>query len=151
MDFLRAKNPSSPWKNENKFKSLISETRIGDQKCLLVFPQTFMNLSGQAAQAVLSFYKISADDLCVAYDDLDLKLGSFKMTDHGPKGHNGVNDIVEKVKGSFAQIRLGVDNRELRNRIAGMDYVLMNFAEDELTMLNETFEAVYAQLVKNGM
>ncbi|MDR0462600.1 MAG: aminoacyl-tRNA hydrolase [Pseudomonadales bacterium] len=149
LDYVRQQKTSSPWKESSRFKSLISETNLGDQKCLLVFPQTYMNLSGQATSSVMKYYKISSEDLVVVYDDLDLQLGKYKFADHGPKCHNGLNDVLCQIDSNFLQIRIGIDGRGDNRTMSGKDYVLTPFIADERTILNQTFEHIYAELVSH--
>jgi PTH1 family peptidyl-tRNA hydrolase len=102
-------------------------------------PDTFMNNSGLAVSKELNFYKLLPADLIVVHDDLDLRLGEFKMQlGKGPHLHNGV-ESVEKSVGTkeFWRVRVGVDNRDLENRVSGQSYVLQNFTTEELDMLHK--------------
>lgn len=117
---------------------------------LLVKPTTFMNSSGIAVQSVANFYSLSPHNIFIAHDDLDLKLGSFKIQlGKGPKVHNGVNSIEEHLKSQdFYRIRLGVDNREADNRTPGEQYVLSGFEPDELNILKNTIDEAVEELKK---
>lgn len=89
------------------------------RKVVLVKPKTFMNKSGVVVAKLKRFYKISVDDLYVVHDDLDLKLGEYKIQKGvGPKVHNGVSSVEEQLGSKeFWRVRVGVDNRGGRFKI----------------------------------
>lgn len=129
----RQKHGLPEWKLEKKFNGLLSRGQIKGEEVILLLPQTFMNLSGESVAALLNFYRLSAsEDLLVVYDDLDLEFGHYKISRQTPRGHNGVNNIIEKLGGSdFAQVRIGTDARGGERTISGMDYVLMKMTSEE--------------------
>lgn len=125
--------------NSSKLHSLLTFITIKSNKYLFVEPQTFMNKSGEAVGAVLSFYKLGLPDITILYDDLDIRLGDYKMhLGGGPKLHNGILSI-EQILGTrdFHHVRLGVDNRTPESPIDGETYVLQDFTPDEKIRLNE--------------
>ena len=67
-------------------KALIASTRYGDAKIILAKPQTFMNLSGQAVQGLLRFYKLPLENLVIAHDDLDLPFETIRLRPGGGAG-----------------------------------------------------------------
>lgn len=104
----------------------------------------FMNDSGRFVAAKLNFLKLKPADLYVVHDDLDIRLGEYKIQmGIGPKVHNGVSSI-EAALGTkdFWRIRIGVDNRDPDNRTPGEDYVLQNFSSDEKKIIEEVFDAI---------
>lgn len=119
-----------------KFKSLIGECRIGTQKVLLVKPQTYMNLSGDALREVTNFYKISAENVIVIYDDIDIPLGSIRIRKFGGPGtHNGMRSIVSQLGTTeFPRIRTGVGG----NDGSLVDHVIGKVSKDENAILDET-------------
>ncbi len=105
----------------------------------------FMNQSGEWIYKNYKSYK-NYNRLLVAHDDLDLRLGSFKIHfGRGPRLHKGILSI-EQALGTkdFWRVRIGVDNREegRGKREEGEDYVLRPFKKDEKKILNQTFEAI---------
>ena len=70
----------------SKHQALVAESRLDKEKVLLVKPQTFMNLSGQAVLALLNWYKLSPHDVIVVYDDLDLAVGRLRIREKGSAG-----------------------------------------------------------------
>lgn len=109
----------------------------------LAKPTTFMNLSGESVGAISSFYKINPAEILVVHDDLDIKLGEYKMHfNKGPKVHNGITSIENHLGTSeFWRLRIGIDNRtpELRENISGADYVLGRFNSEERILLDKVF------------
>jgi len=119
-----------------KFNAEISEGVFEGEKIIFAKPQTFMNNSGESVQKIISFYKLTPEDIIVVHDDLDINLGEFKISiDCGPAGHNGVQDIVDKIgTQNFKRIRIGIEGAEQRKIrvIPGNVFVLQDFSEEEL-------------------
>ena len=93
-----------------KFKSLVGEGRIADQRVLLMKPQTYMNLSGEAIRDAVNFYKIDPQELIVIYDDIDIPAGTFRIRKKGSAGtHNGMRSVVYQLQtDQFPRIRVGI-------------------------------------------
>ena len=113
---------------------------------IFVKPQTFMNETGRAVQAALSYYdKESSNEaggykqLFVIHDDLDLPLGTYKIQyGTGPKGHNGLLSIYQHLKTeNFWHIRVGIDSRNGERTIVPQVYVLQKFSPQELEKFNQ--------------
>lgn len=141
---LFAKNRSLDFVNNSRFKSDVATSK----ECIFAKPQTFMNNSGDAVSSIVNFYKISSGDIFIIHDDLDLRLGEYKIQKAiGPKVHGGVNSIEEKLGSkNFWRVRIGVDNRSIENRIAGEEYVLQSFSESEKEMIGESIEKAIQEL-----
>lgn len=142
-----AKTIDSQWLMVNKYQSLIINNK---PLFVLAKPQTYMNRSGEAVKKITDHYSIDPDQLFVIHDDLDIKLGEYKIIKgKGPKEHNGLLDIYENLDSKdFWHIRVGVDNREKDNRIPGERYVLMNFEKEEMVMVEEVVNEVVERLVE---
>ena len=115
---------------ESKFEALIC--KIGD--ILLVKPQTFMNNSGEAVQKIVNFYKIDLQDLYVIHDDLDIRLGEYKIQfGKGPKVHNGVSSI-EQALGTkdFWRVRIGIDNKDVLGKFLPEEKGIIEGVIDEI-------------------
>ena len=100
---------ASTWRE--RFNALVAETFLGGEKILIVKPQTFMNLSGEAVVPLMNFYKLGAADLTVAHDDMDLPLGTIRLRPKGSGGgHHGVESIIQHLGGAqnFPRVRIGV-------------------------------------------
>lgn len=115
-----------------KCRSLIAETKINGEKVLLVKPQTYMNLSGEAVREIISFYKSDINDLIVIYDDVDLSMGAVRLREKGSAGtHNGMRNIISQIgSGDFKRIRLGFKPNEESN------YSLINYVLSKITKEN---------------
>lgn len=137
-------------KLEARFTRLQSQALVAPctwegHKLILAKPQTFMNLSGRAVQGLTRFYKLSLTSLLVAYDDLDLPLGTLRLRpDGGSGGHRGMESIIEHLGTErFPRLRLGIGRPP--GRMEARDYVLQDFADEEMAtvsyMLNRAVEA----------
>jgi PTH1 family peptidyl-tRNA hydrolase len=119
-----------------KFESLCMDGTVslhsgGTEKVLLLKPMTYMNLSGRAVQAAMAFYQLSPADIMIVLDDLALPCGKIRLRPGGSSGgHNGLKDI-ERALGTdqYPRLRLGIDAPP--PRVAGRDYVLGKFSEDQ--------------------
>jgi PTH1 family peptidyl-tRNA hydrolase len=124
-----AKEKGLKWRNSSKFESEISE--YGD--AILVKPQTFMNNSGDAVSKLMNFYKISAEDLIVVHDDVDIPFATVKkQKGKNAAGHHGVEDIIQKIgTKEFWRIRVGVGKPQNKD-IPVDSWVLQDFSDGEL-------------------
>jgi PTH1 family peptidyl-tRNA hydrolase len=129
---------------EKKFNAEIQKL----EDVILAKPQTFMNESGMAVSSLANFYKIKPDNIYVIHDDLDLRLGDYKIQKGvGPKLHYGIQSIEEKLGSKdFWRIRVGVDNRDPQNRIPGEEYVLQKFTDEEKGIIERTIDKVIIEL-----
>lgn len=100
----------SPWKKSSKHKLLASEGNINGEKIILVKPLTFMNNSGEALSAVMSYYKVEAKDVYIIHDELDLPLGKIRVSNNSSDGgHNGIKSIISHLKTKdFVRFRMGI-------------------------------------------
>jgi PTH1 family peptidyl-tRNA hydrolase len=147
LDWLRG---DVSWKHEKKFRALTYEN--GDR--IYVKPQTFMNDSGEAVRAIMSYYGLLPKTLglfnkkgvdlngilTVIQDDIDIELGKWKMaTDSRSGGHRGIQSIINQLKTQkFRRLKIGVKNELLRTRIPAEKFVLQSFGHDEKIILEET-------------
>lgn len=139
---------------KRSFGALIGKGKMDGEDVILAKPQTFMNLSGDAAGPLLRYYKLDTDDLIVVHDDVDIDFGNLKIAKGaGHGGHNGVRSIAEALgdKG-FYRIRMGVGRPQ--GCIDTADYVLQSFTGEERvtadSMITEAADAVEA-LLKEGL
>ena len=108
VDALAAHLGVTEWRE--KYDAFIARARIGSEAILLVKPQTYMNESGRAIAPLMNFYKLKADDLIVAHDDMDIPVGSIRIRKKGSSGgHNGIKSILAHLGDEhFARIRIGI-------------------------------------------
>lgn len=145
---LKSQNCDKKFDSENKLLSELCDIKIGSDCILLAKPTTFMNESGKAVVKIKNFYKLPLTDIIIVHDDLDIKLGGYKIQKgKGPKVHNGITSI-ETLLGAtdFLRVRIGVDNRDVNNRVAGETYVLENFLHIEMEKLNVIFKKIEKEL-----
>lgn len=114
----------------------------------LATSNVFMNESGICAKKIMDRYKISLEEFFLAHDDLDIKLGEYKIQmSKGPKLHNGVLSVEKFLETSeFNRIRIGVDARGESQNIPGEEYVLNNFRKNELDILEGVFNKLATDL-----
>lgn len=115
----------------SKFAGLAIDAEIGGEKCMLLKPMTFMNLSGRSVLEAMQFFKLEASrDLLVIVDDLALPCGSIRLRPDGSSGgHNGLSDIGLKLGSNYwARLRIGIDPP---GRVRQSDYVLGKFSPDQ--------------------
>ena len=131
LDDFAARNDFPGWVNKSDLKSIITSHVLGDCKVILVKPTTFMNSSGESAQAVQHFYKISNSSTVVVYDELALKFGQIRARLGGSDaGHNGVKSLSEQIGDEFGRLRLGVAN-DFSDKADAAEFVLGKFTKDE--------------------
>lgn len=96
--------------NRAKFKALTATCEINGQTVMLMKPQTYMNLSGEAVAQAVSFYKIPAEHVIVVSDEMSLPIGKLRIREKGSAGgHNGLKNIIQHLgTEAFPRIRLGV-------------------------------------------
>lgn len=138
-DMLAEKNGVSI--NKIQFKSVTAMLDIGGHKCLLMKPQTFMNLSGEAVRQAAQFYKIPPENIIVVFDDVSLSCGKMRIRRKGSDGgHNGMKNIIYQMSSDkFPRIKLGVGEKPHPDYDLA-DWVLSTFKKDELKALVETCE-----------
>lgn len=143
------------FKKEESAEVLKTKIQVEGQteELLLVKPMTYMNLSGEVVQPLMSFYKTGLDKLIVAHDEIDLPFGQVRLQkNRGHGGHNGIRNIHSKVGSDYARLRIGV-GRPSNPQMDVADYVLQNFLDQELESLPKVLEIAaegFFQLVENG-
>jgi PTH1 family peptidyl-tRNA hydrolase len=138
-NIARAYADASRW--QEKYDAQILKTTIASTPCLLVKPQTFMNLSGAAIQPLLQFYKIPPQQLLVLHDELALAFGVCRTKQGGGHaGHNGLRDIDARIGDDYWRIRIGIDHPGDKTRVH--DHVLSNFTPEEQPVFARVAESI---------
>jgi PTH1 family peptidyl-tRNA hydrolase len=143
--FLEKMSDGENFSLDKKFEADVCKAK----EFIFVKPQTFMNDSGRAVRKVMDFYKLNTSDLVLVHDDLDLKLGEYKIQmGIGPKVHNGVTSVEQCMPDkNFLRVRLGVDGREDSFfEGSGADYILGKFAKTEMETLEDMIEEAVDEL-----
>lgn len=130
-----------------KFKSLLGDAEIGGHRCLVMKPQTYMNLSGEAVRDAAQFYKIPPERIVVLFDDISLDVGKIRIRRKGTDGgHNGIKNIIYHLKSDmFPRIKIGVGKKPHPDYDLA-DWVLSEFKKDEEAPLKTALEHACAAL-----
>ena len=143
-DIIAEVHGFAPW--SKKFRSLVSEGRIGRHRVLLLKPQTFMNDSGDAVQQALRFYKLDMDALTVFHDELDLAPFKVKVKQGGgTAGHNGLRSIDASLGADFRRVRIGIGHPGPGRKDLVTPHVLGNYAKRDMEPLSDLLAAVAAE------
>lgn len=126
--------------NKLKFKAVYNILNFANQKCLVMKPQTFMNLSGEAVREAVQFYKIPADRVLVIYDDVSLPVGKLRVRPTGSAGgHNGIKNIIAHLgTQDFPRIKIGTGAPGEGGDM--IDWVIGVPSQAERKVLVESFE-----------
>lgn len=143
-DVIAATHDFGAW--QKKFRSLISEGRIGRQRVLLLKPQTYMNDSGDAVQQALNFYKLDEDALTAFHDELDLAPMKVKVRiGGGLAGHNGLRSIDAALGPDFRRVRIGIGHPGPGQQHLVTPHVLGNYAKSEMEALSDMLAAIASE------
>ena len=142
----------SGYTEEKKFSALIKKEKISGVDVLFVKPLTFMNLSGNAVSKIARYYQIDVEDILVIQDDLDMKVGTYKLKKNSSSGgHNGIKSIIQNLgTDSFLRLKVGISNVKKGDII---DYVLGRFSKEELNSIQShfvDFKNIIYMFIENG-
>ena len=140
--------------NKNKFNSLYGIGMVGSEKVILLKPQTYMNLSGEAVRDFKNFYKVSPENIIIVYDDLDIEPGIIKIRKKGGPGtHNGMKSVVHKIQTEeFPRIRVGIGNPQYKNDL--LNFILTKISDEDYKVLEEAIKNAaksIEEILKNGI
>jgi PTH1 family peptidyl-tRNA hydrolase len=139
---------------QKSFDALWNRGKIAGIDVLLALPQTYMNLSGNAARKLLAYFKMDISNLIVIHDDLDLPFGTVRLkTGGGNAGHKGLKSIISCLgTADFMRVRLGIGKPSDKSRIE--DYVLQKFDSGETDLLQQIIQLAAdaaTEIVLSGM
>lgn len=125
--------------DEEMFDAFYTVYRHKREKIIIVKPQTFMNASGEAVSALMRYFKLSADDLIVVHDDLDLPVGKIRLRTSGSSGgQKGMGNIIDLLHTQdIKRIRIGISNNK---EIDTKDYVLGKFSKEDYPIYEKAIE-----------
>ncbi len=139
VDRIAADHGFTPWKRG--FQGLISEGRLGQEKVVLLKPETFMNLSGQSVGEAMRFYKLTPAEVTVFHDELDLAPGKCRVKQGGGHaGHNGLRSIHAHIGEAYGRVRLGIGHPGHKDAVAA--WVLSDFAKSEQGWLDDLVRGI---------
>ena len=136
-----------------RFHALVGEGMLADRHVLLMKPQTFMNLSGEAVREAAAFYKIPPENVIVISDDVNFDVGRLRVRAKGSDGgHNGIKNIIYQLQSdSFPRVRVGVGVKP-HPEYDLADWVLAQFPKEAADALSAAFEKIYTgvELILKG-
>ncbi len=150
LEKIAKANEFSDWRDDMKLKSFRSKGELDGEKVEFLLPNTFMNNSGNAVCQIIDDKK-KLKNLVVIYDDMDLPIGSLKISyNRSSGGHNGLESIIKRVKSQeFVRIRIGVcpltptgKFKKPKGEEAVLKFLLGVFKEDELKILKNQAKKV---------
>ncbi|PPC74938.1 aminoacyl-tRNA hydrolase [Pokkaliibacter plantistimulans] len=134
-------------RHESRFHGQYAKTNWQGQSLHLLIPTTFMNLSGQAVQALCSFYKLPPEAVLVVHDELDIPPGQARFKKGGGHGgHNGLKDIISRFGGNreFHRLRIGIGHPGHAGMVAG--FVLTKAPQAEQQLIEQASDAALSAL-----
>ena len=125
--------------SKEKFNGVYFETLINGEKVILLKPQSYVNLSGIVVRKFIDYFKIDIKDILVIVDDLDQKIGSYKIKSNSSSGgHNGLKNIEQNIgTKDYKRLKIGINNGNKDNVV---DYVLGRFNKEERNIINKVIE-----------
>ncbi|WP_077323355.1 aminoacyl-tRNA hydrolase [Streptococcus pseudoporcinus] len=137
-----AKNFGVSFTEDKNFKALIGWAFINQEKVYFVKPTTFMNNSGIAVRALLTYYNIAISDLIVIYDDLDMEVGKLRFRQKGSAGgHNGIKSIIANIGSQeFDRVKIGIGRPH--SGMTVINHVLGKFEKEDGIRIALTLEKV---------
>lgn len=146
IDEFARKNEFPAWVNKTDLKCMTTSAMIGDTKVYLCKPTTFMNLSGEAVQALAHFYKIELAHIIVVHDEIDIDFGQVRLRMGGSSaGHNGIKSVTKHMTENYGRVRIGIGPKK-PEQIDSADFVLAKFSAAETEHIGELKREVNAVL-----
>lgn len=148
IDFFAENNEFPAWTLKKDLKAQITAHTLGQNRVILAKPQTFMNLSGEAMQAIQNFYKIGSEDTVIIHDELDIPFGQIRIRKGGGSaGHNGLKSVIQHGGTDTYRIRIGIRNA-IADKADSSDFVLGKFSQHEQDKLKPMAQEVNAILTE---
>ncbi|MGZ6005680.1 MAG: aminoacyl-tRNA hydrolase [Candidatus Saccharimonadales bacterium] len=153
VDNLAQKLDFPAWTAKKSLKCLESTQTVSGNRVILIKPTTFMNLSGEAVQAVSHFYKLAPSQMLAVYDELDIPFGQIRTRiGGGSAGHNGVKSLIEYLGEEFGRVRVGTANK-ISEKADSAAFVLDKFTKDEqaeLPHLLQEANSIMSEYIYSG-
>ena len=146
--FVAAHTELDNWTTKKALKCHLIQGRLGETQMIAIKPTTFMNLSGEAVQAVCHFYKISPENVVVIHDELDIPFGQIRLRVGGSSaGHNGIKSVTQSIGENYGRIRIGIGPKK-PTTLDSADFVLKAFDKNERDQLSNLTQEVNAILIE---
>jgi PTH1 family peptidyl-tRNA hydrolase len=141
------------WIEKKDLKCHFTAAQLGDTKVIVIKPTTLMNLSGEAVQAVMHFYKIPLEGVVAVHDELDIPFGQIRTRIGGSSaGHNGIKSVTQHIGEAYGRVRIGVGPK-LHADQDSADFVLAKFPakeQEQLKNLTREASAILSEYVYGG-
>lgn len=148
LDHFAKKNDFPAWIAKKDLKCELTMANLGENRVILCKPMTFMNLSGEAAQAVQRFYRVYNAQTLVVYDELAIPLGQLRTRWGGSDaGHNGLKSLIQHLGEDFGRLRIGVGS-EISQKADAADFVLGKFTKEEHENIPKIFQEANALITE---
>lgn len=123
------------WREDSKFSCRLAQVKFRGRTLRLALPTTYMNESGRCIGPLMRYFRLSPDQLAVAFDDITLPIGRLKIATRGSAGgHNGVSSVLQHAGDGFVRLKLGIGGKP-HAETALRDWVLGKFnAEEQATV-----------------
>jgi PTH1 family peptidyl-tRNA hydrolase len=147
--FVAANDDIGQWMAKHDLKALVATGMLADTKVIAIKPTTFMNLSGEAVQAVVNFFKIQENKVIVIHDELDIDFGQIRLRQGGSSaGHNGIKSVTEHIGEDYGRVRIGVGPKH-PEQMDSADFVLQKFSaeqQEQIPQLLRETNAILSEL-----
>jgi PTH1 family peptidyl-tRNA hydrolase len=131
VDAIAEKQEFDSWVEKSDLKCKYTSQTLGNTRVILAKPTTFMNLSGEAVQAVANFYKVPPQQILVVHDELDIPFGQIRTRmGGGSAGHNGVKSVTQHITENYGRVRIGIGPKE-PEQMDSADFVLAKFSKEQ--------------------
>lgn len=153
LDEFAAKNDFPGWLAKKDLKCQLTSATLGESRVILCKPDTFMNNSGQAAQAAQHFYRVYNQSTLAVYDELAIPFGQLRTRVGGSDaGHNGVKSLIQHLGDDFGRLRIGIGS-EVSKKADAAEFVLGKFTKKEqagLPMVTREAVAIVTEFIFGG-
>jgi PTH1 family peptidyl-tRNA hydrolase len=150
-DKLQQALDAPDWTQKKDLKCLLTSVQAAEKRIIIIKPTTFMNLSGEAVQAVMHFYKVPLENVVVIHDELDIPFGQIRTRIGGSSaGHNGIKSVSQNVGEGYGRIRIGIS---AETKMESADFVLAKFSgeeQKELPNLEKEVTAITTEYIYGG-
>jgi PTH1 family peptidyl-tRNA hydrolase len=144
VDAIARRHNAQPWRR--RFQGMAAEVQLGNEKVVLLKPETFMNESGRAVGEAMRFFKLPIGDVVAFHDELDLAPAKLRVkTGGGNAGHNGLRSITALCGNDYKRVRLGIGHPGHKDLVHG--YVLRDFAKAEEAWVDDLTRAIADEAV----
>jgi PTH1 family peptidyl-tRNA hydrolase len=148
--FVSKMSEMGPWIDKKDLKCQMSTGQMGETRVIAIKPTTFMNLSGEAVQAVSHFYKIHPDDTIVIHDELDIDFGLIRTRKGGgAAGHNGIKSVSQHIGEDYGRVRIGIGPKT-PEQMDSADFVLQKFSaaeQESMPALSREVIAILTEII----